>query len=104
MLSSFSLAALEAARAAAPELARGWLVEELPQDWLAQAQTLEVMAIHCDHAPLTRQQVAAIKAQGYGVFCYTVNTVERASELLAWGVDGFCTDRIDIIRPVPVMA
>ena len=80
------------------------LVEELPQDWLAQARALEVVAIHCDHAPLTREQVAAIKAQGYGVFCYTVNTQARADELLGWGVDGFCTDRIDIIPPVPVMA
>lgn len=97
LLSSFSSAALAAARAAAPELARGWLVEALPQDWLAQAKALAVMAIHCDHALLTREQVTAIKAQGYGVFCYTVNTQARADELLAWGVDGFCTDRIDII-------
>ena len=97
LLSSFSTAALAAARTVAPELARGWLVEELPDDWLAQARTLGVVAIHCDHAPLTREQVVAIKAQGFGVFCYTVNTPERASELLAWGVDGFCTDRIDII-------
>ena len=104
LLSSFSTAALEAAREVAPELARGWLVEELPPDWLAQARALEVVAIHCDHATLTREQVAAIKAQGYGVFCYTVNTQARADELLGWGVDGFCTDRIDIIPPVPVMA
>ena len=91
-------AALEAAREVAPELARGWLVEELPPDWLAQARALGVVAIHCDHAPLTREQVAAIKAQGYGVFCYTVNTQARADELLGWGVDGFCTDRIDVIE------
>lgn len=97
LLSSFSIAALEAARTAAPELARGWLVEELPENWLAQARELDVVAIHCDHTPLTREQVQAIKAEGYGVFCYTVNTPERASELLGWGVDGFCTDRIDII-------
>ncbi len=104
LLSSFSIEALEAARAAAPELARGWLVEALPGDWLAQAQKLGVLAIHCDHMPLTREQVEAIKAQGFGVFCYTVNTPERASELLAWGVDGFCTDRIDLIASVPAMA
>ncbi|MGK5025407.1 glycerophosphodiester phosphodiesterase [Janthinobacterium sp. RB2R34] len=98
LLSSFSTAALEAARAAAPELARGWLVDELPDDWLAQARTLGVVAMHCDHNILTRQQVQAVKAEGYGVFCYTVNTVERADELLGWGVDGFCTDRIDAIE------
>lgn len=97
LLSSFSIAALDAARAAAPELARGWLVDELPADWLAQARALGVVAIHCDHTPLTREQVQLVKEAGFGVFCYTVNTPERASELLGWGVDGFCTDRIDII-------
>ncbi|HEX5341298.1 MAG TPA: glycerophosphodiester phosphodiesterase family protein, partial [Duganella sp.] len=44
-------------------------------------------------------QAAAIKAAGFGLFCYTVNTPERAREILAWGVDGFCTDRIDLIAP-----
>jgi len=97
LLSSFSIEALQAARAAAPELARGWLVDALPQDWLAQARALGVVAMHCDHEVLTRRQVQAIKEEGYGVFCYTVNTPARADELLGWGVDGFCTDRIDII-------
>ncbi|WP_339939007.1 glycerophosphodiester phosphodiesterase family protein, partial [Undibacterium luofuense] len=32
-----------------------------------------------------------------GLFCYTVNSPERARELLSWGVDAFCTDRIDLI-------
>ena len=97
LLSSFSIAALEAARQAAPELARGWLVEQLPEDWARMARELGVVAIHCDHQQLTRALALAVKEAGYGLFCYTVNTPERASELLAWGVDGFCTDRIDII-------
>jgi len=97
LLASFSTEALQAARQAAPELPRGWLVEALPQDWLARARELGVVAMHCDHTQLTREQVQAIKAQGFGVFCYTVNTLARAEELLGWGVDGFCTDRIDLI-------
>jgi glycerophosphoryl diester phosphodiesterase len=97
LLSSFSIAALEAARQAAPELARGWLVEAIPADWERMAKELGVVAIHCDHQQLTRALALAVKEAGYGLFCYTVNTPERASELLAWGVDGFCTDRIDLI-------
>lgn len=100
LLSSFSIAALEAARQAAPELARGWLVEAMPADWERMAKELGVVAIHCDHQQLTRALALAVKEAGYGLFCYTVNTPERASELLAWGVDGFCTDRIDLIKPV----
>ncbi|HEY0590111.1 MAG TPA: glycerophosphodiester phosphodiesterase family protein, partial [Pseudoduganella sp.] len=34
-----------------------------------------------------------------GLFCYTVNTPERAREILSLGVDAFCTDRIDLIGP-----
>ncbi|MNT66157.1 Glycerophosphoryl diester phosphodiesterase [compost metagenome] len=97
LLSSFSIEALQAARQAAPELARGWLVEEIPSDWAKKAKELDVVAIHCDHQPLTLELAREVKEAGYGLFCYTVNTRERASELLAWGVDGFCTDRIDII-------
>ncbi|MGB3428629.1 MAG: glycerophosphodiester phosphodiesterase family protein, partial [Burkholderiaceae bacterium] len=33
------------------------------------------------------------------LFCYTVNEPARARDLLAWGVDAFCTDRIDLIGP-----
>ncbi|WP_426072632.1 glycerophosphodiester phosphodiesterase [Janthinobacterium sp. DSP2-3-3] len=98
LLSSFSIAALEAARQAAPELARAWLVEAIPADWALQARELGVVAIHCDHQQLTRALALAVKGEGFGLFCYTVNTPERASELLAWGVDGFCTDRIDLIK------
>ena len=97
LLSSFSIAALQAARQAAPELARGWLVEAVPAGWMQTAKELGVVAIHCDHKQLTPELARQVKEAGYGLFCYTVNTRERASELLAWGVDGYCTDRIDVI-------
>lgn len=100
LLSSFSIEALQAARQAAPELSRGWLVEEIPSDWEKKAKELDVVAIHCDHRQLTPELAREVKEAGYGLFCYTVNTPERASELLAWGVDGLCTDRIDLIKPV----
>ncbi|CAM2801039.1 glycerophosphodiester phosphodiesterase [Janthinobacterium lividum] len=98
LLSSFSIEALQAARQAAPELARGWLVEQIPDGWERQARELGVVALHCDHQQLTPALAVAVKQEGLGLFCYTVNTPERASELLAWGVDGFCTDRIDLIK------
>lgn len=97
LLASFSIEALQAARAAAPELARGWLVEALPAGWQQQAQQLGVVAIHCNHQLLTREQAQVVRDAGFGLFCYTVNTPERAEELMAWGVQAFCTDRIDLI-------
>jgi glycerophosphoryl diester phosphodiesterase len=42
---------------------------------------------------------ADVKASGAWLFCYTVNDPARARALLHWGVDAFCTDRIDLIGP-----
>lgn len=97
LLSSFSIEALMAARDIAPAIARGWLCRALPGDWRTQMPALEACALHLHEQHLTPAQVAAIHAAGYGVFCYTVNTPARARELLGWGVDAFCTDRLDLI-------
>jgi glycerophosphoryl diester phosphodiesterase len=99
LLSSFQPAALAAARAAAPELPRGALFETVPADWRARLRTFECVSLHCDHRHLTRAQVDEIHSAGYWVFCYTVNTPDRARELAAWGVDAFVTDRLDLIAP-----
>lgn len=99
LLSSFSFAALAAARDAAPEVPRGYLLDVVPADWQAQAKALDAVSIHTNHRHLTPELAAAIKAAGYGLFCYTVNEAARARALLLWGVDGFCTDRIDLIGP-----
>ncbi|MGE5161126.1 MAG: glycerophosphodiester phosphodiesterase [Betaproteobacteria bacterium] len=97
LLSSFSTDALEAARAAVPDLPRGWLVDRVPSGWQARFEALGCVAVHTNHRHLTRARAAEIKAGGAWLFCYTVNDPERARELLAWGVDAFCTDRIDLI-------
>lgn len=100
LLSSFSETALEAARRAAPALPRGWLTASLPRDWERRARALDVIAIHTDHTRLTADQATAVKAAGFGLFCYTVNAPARVRELFGWGVDGLCTDRIDLIDPI----
>ena len=97
LLSSFSPVALAAAREAAPDLARALLLDRLEGDWPAQARNLDVVAIHTNHRHLSAPQAAAVKAAGFGLFCYTVNDAARAREITSWGVDGFCTDRIDLI-------
>jgi glycerophosphoryl diester phosphodiesterase len=99
LLSSFSLLALESAREVAPQLPRAFLMSELPPDWERRARDVGAVAIHVNHRHLTQQQARDVTAAGFGLFCYTVNEPERASELLEWGVDAFCTDRIDLIGP-----
>ena len=99
LLSSFSHAALRSARAAAPELARGLLCEEIPSNWREAAQALDAFSLHCDHHHLTQAQAGAIRAAGFGLLCYTVNDPARALLLRNWGVDAICTDRVDQLTP-----
>jgi len=99
LLSSFSVAALAAARDAAPQLARGLLVTSVPADWHRKMEALGCVSLHCDHRRLTRARAQAVTARGYGLLCYTVNEPARAATLRAWGVDAICTDRLDLLAP-----
>lgn len=99
VLSSFSLEALAAARAAAPGLRLGVLFTRVPADWPEVLRRMGAFSLHCDHRHLDARLARAIGDAGYGLLCYTVNDPERARELLDWGVDAICTDRIDRIAP-----
>ncbi len=99
LLSSFSRAALVGARRGAPGLPRGWLVKAVPPDWREEVAALGCVSLHADHETLTPAQARAIKDAGCWLFCYTVDDPVRARAILDWGVDAFCTDRIDVIGP-----
>lgn len=98
LLSSFSEAALAAARDAAPDLPRALLVESLPADWRERAEGLGCRALHADHRRLTRELVDTIHAAGLAVAAYTVNDPGRAITLFEWGLDGLFTDELRDIR------
>ena len=97
LLSSFSLHALMAAKAAAPQVPRALLVEAVPDDWQAQLNQTGGVALHAKASLLSSAQAAVVKRAGLGLLCYTVNHPEQALALLAMGVDAICTDRIDLI-------
>jgi len=99
LLSSFSPVALAAARQAAPDLPRALLLDRLGDGWEGAARELDAVAIHTNQKHLTAALAAQVKQAGFGLFCYTVNDPSRARQLRAWGVDGMCTDRIDLIGP-----
>lgn len=97
LFSSFSFVAVQASKRSLPQVPRAWLVDTIPADWPQRLRELDAVALHTNHKNLTPQLAHAIKAAGFGLFCYTVNEPERATEIRRWGVDGFCTDRIDLI-------
>ena len=97
LFSSFSPEALLAAREIAPEIPRGLLIGHVPQDWQARLEQVGAVALHTNHKNLSEEQARAIRDAGFGLFCYTVDDPEIAQRLLDWGVDAFCTDRLDLI-------
>jgi glycerophosphoryl diester phosphodiesterase len=99
LLSSFAEEALVAARSAEPALPYALLIDEVPNDWQGRLERLGAVSLNTNHQSLTAATARAIRQAGYWLFCYTVNDRERARELFAWGVDAFCTDRIDLIGP-----
>lgn len=99
LLSSFEPEALAAARAAAPDIPRGYLLHFVRRDWERVLANLGCVALHVNHRQLNPELARAVKAAGYWLFCYTVNDATRARELFGWGVDALCTDRIDLLPP-----
>lgn len=97
LMSSFSQAALAAARKTAPDLPRGWLIDRVPPNWHSELARLGCVSLHTNHRYLTAQLASAIKDAGSWLFCYTVNSPQRARTILSWGVNAFCTDAIDRI-------
>lgn len=97
LLSSFSRVALAAARATAPHVPRGWLLQRVSANWYEELTRLGCVSLHANHRYLTAGLVRKIKQAGTWIFCYTVNSPQRARTIFGWGVDAFCTDAIDRI-------
>jgi len=99
LLSSFSEAALAAARSTVPALPRALLVGRLPDDWLQRVRALDCVALDAHHEALTPQVVERAHAERLRVLTYTANDPARVAELLRWGVDGVITDSVHLVRP-----
>lgn len=99
LFSSFSYLSVQTVQRVLPQVPRAWLVDHVPAEWMGFLQQVEAVALHTNHKHLTAELAADIKHGGYGLFCYTVNDPQRATEIRGWGVDAFCTDRIDLFSP-----
>jgi glycerophosphoryl diester phosphodiesterase len=94
LLSSFSFESLMAAKEAAPELPRGWLIKQFTEaDW-DRLEELEATSLHTDHLRLALEDIARLHERGYRVCVYTVNDAEVARTFLDAGVDGLFTDNL----------
>jgi glycerophosphoryl diester phosphodiesterase len=104
LLSSFDVASLDAALLAQPNLPRALLLEELWSGWLDTALRLGCVAVVLDQVLWDAITMTQAKAVGLHTLSYTVNEVSEANRLLALGIDGLITDRVDAFKPDAVLA
>jgi glycerophosphoryl diester phosphodiesterase len=102
---SFDWRGLAHLRRVAPNLRLAWLTEDAgagQADRVAEAAQgcpfQPVWAPH--HADLTRDGIVHAQALGLRVVPWTVNHPADMARLIAWGVDGLCTDEPDRAREV----
>lgn len=92
LISSFEIPCLEVAQSLWPEIPRGYLIWEEPEDWAAIADRVGAATINVNHEWQTPETIAAYRATGRAVLAYTVNESERAKTLFDWGVAAIFTD------------
>lgn len=107
LLTSFYPQALEGARAAAPHLPRGLLVDafdrgEYPDAAaaVALAVSLECCALVLNYGLWTPHTIALAHGAGLRCLGYTVNDAAAAQYLIGLGLDGLITDAVAQFKPV----
>lgn len=99
LLTSFKPLALEAAGAAAPELPRGLLLDELWDGWLDVARRLGCKGVVVKHTLADPALVARAHAARLRVGVYTPNDPADVERVQAAGVDLIVTDAVDVYSP-----
>jgi glycerophosphoryl diester phosphodiesterase len=99
LFSSFRPEALQGAREAAPQIPRALLVDTLWPGWFEMATALGCVAVVTNHALMDAALLAQLHGAGLRALCYTVNDAPEAHRLVALGIDGLITDRVDRFSP-----
>ncbi len=100
LVSSFDLAMVDAVQATAAGVATAWLVVDVPADAVRTLTSRGHVALHPWVGTLDRSAVDDCHAAGIAVNTWTCDDPERMRELIAWGVDGICTNVPDIALAV----
>jgi len=102
LISSFRLETVDRCRALRPSIRTAWLTVKVEDSDTAAVLDGLVATGHAALHPwvgaLTRELVDACHARGLQVNTWTCDDPERMDELVAWGVDGICTNRPDLAR------
>ena len=100
LVSSFRRETIDACRRAAPAVATAWLTVGIPQPDIDEVLDSLIAAGHSALHPwvatLTRDLVDACHRRGLCVNTWTCDDPTRMAELVAWGIDGICTNVPDV--------
>ncbi|MFP5486871.1 MAG: glycerophosphodiester phosphodiesterase [Acidimicrobiia bacterium] len=100
LVSSFRAETVERIRAVAPGVRTAWLVWRLDADVVTRSALAGHVAIHPWVELLVEDDVRAAHAAGVAVNTWTCDDPDRIRELVAWGVDGICTNVPDVALAV----
>ena len=99
LLSSFSPAALEAARTSARHLPRALLLDALRDGWFDEAAALGCAAVVTAYPLMDAVLVERLHAAGMRAMVYTVNDPAEVQRLCGFGIDCIVTDAVDRFSP-----
>ncbi|PJC85064.1 glycerophosphoryl diester phosphodiesterase [Vibrio sp. HA2012] len=95
LFSSFNTDMLRVMQLLLPDIRRGHLWDQIPENALDILHFLNASSANCDYRFLTEKQTRQLKDAGYQVFCYTPNVPKLVAPLRKWGVDMLITDYPD---------
>lgn len=96
LISSFRFETVARCKQLSPALRTAWLVTTLDDAVVERVVSGGHVAVHPWAGSLTEEQVRRAHAAGLAVNTWTCDDPARIRELVAWGVDGICTNVPDV--------
>lgn len=97
LMSSLWRSVLDVLHEQLPNIPRGFVVREIPDDWRSVLDRTGCVSLHAGEWDLDADKVAMVHNAGAKLFAFTVNRKNRAKKLFDWGVDGVFSDFPDRI-------
>lgn len=96
LVSCFRIETVDTFHRLLPSIRTAWLVTGLSAEVLERAAASNHVAVHPWVERLTAESVRAAHALGLAVNTWTCDDPDRMHELMAWGIDGICTNAPDV--------
>lgn len=92
ILSSFDHPQLHEVKKLAPTLKIGVLTEDTITEALSEAEKLQAYSIHPPIYSITKEEIDVVRAKGYKLYIWTVNSKTLIQKVKGWDVDAIITD------------